>query len=140
MWEGRGMFFLCCRVSALWRGSKFRMQIFRGKDYLLWKANTVLFLLVTGKLVNMIQPGRKTSRQTGAQVHLFHFFFILNQSQTLNREQKGEILNSNTQQTRNVNIYCDSCCFLLTEFATLTLILSCSPQVSSNHFIWSKKF
>lgn len=35
------------------------MQIFREKDYLLRKAKTLLFLLVTGKLVNTMQPGRK---------------------------------------------------------------------------------
>jgi hypothetical protein len=42
------------------------MQIFRGRDYLWRKANTVLFLLITAKLVNVIQPERKKNRQAEA--------------------------------------------------------------------------
>lgn len=53
------MFFLYCKVSVFWRQSKFRMQIFKGKGYLLRKANTVLFLFVTVELVSTIHPGRK---------------------------------------------------------------------------------
>ena len=63
MWEGREVLFLYCEASTLWRWSKFRMQIFREKDNLSRKAKTLLFLLVTAKLVNTVQPGQKKKKK-----------------------------------------------------------------------------
>lgn len=73
------------------------MQIFRVKDYLLRKANTVLFLLATAKLVNTIEPGRKkehTGRSMDMFISLLHFNLNL---QAFNMESEKQIFNSNIE-------------------------------------------